>query len=155
MPQSFVCLPVHVVFSTKHRVPCIEPDWEPRLYEYMGGILREEKRVLLAAGGTADHVHLLISLSKEKAIADVLRVLKANSSKWIHLTIANQTAFAWQTGYAAFGVSYSNRDKVQHYLSIQKEHHHKLTFKEEYLALLRRHGIEYDERYLWEDEIVG
>ena len=109
MPQSYVCLPVHVVFSTKNRVPFIQPEWEDRLYGYIGGIARAEKCVLLAAGGMADHVHLLISWSKEKSVAEVLRVLKSNSSRWIHETLTSQADFAWQTGYGAFAVSQSNK----------------------------------------------
>jgi putative transposase len=155
VPQSYVSLPIHVVFSTKNRAPFIQPEWESRLYAYIGGILREEKCVLLAAGGMPDHVHLLISLSKEKSVSEVLRVLKTNSSRWIHQTIPNQADFAWQSGYSAFAVSQSNLDKLRQYLAKQKAHHAKMTFKDELLALLQRHGIEHDERYLWQEEIVA
>ena len=149
MPQSYVSLPIHVGFSTKNREPFIREDWEPRLYEYVGGIVRNEKCLLLAAGGVPDHAHLLISLSKEKAIADVLRVVKTNSSRWIHDVIPACASFAWQPGYGAFAVSQSNIEKVRKYIANQKEHHRTMTFKDEYVALLKRHGIPYDERYLW------
>ena len=154
MPQSYVCLPIHVVFSTKNRVGFIQPEWEGRLYEYIGGILREEKCVLLAAGGMPDHVHFLISWSKERSVADVLRVIKTNSSRWIHDTIADQADFAWQSGYGAFAVSQSNIDPVKGYIAKQKEHHHKMSFKEEFINLLNKHAIPYDERYVWNDEMV-
>src|SRR5262245_38508096 len=108
MPQSYVSLPIQIIFSTKNRRPLIQPEWEDRLYGYIGGILREEKCILLASGGVADHVHLLISLSKERSVADVLRVIKTNSSRWVHSTFPDQRDFAWQTGYAAFAVSQSN-----------------------------------------------
>lgn len=153
MPQSYVCLPIHVVFSTKNRAPLIQTEWEERLYSYIGGILREEKCVLLAAGGMPDHVHLLVSWSKECSVADVLRVIKTNSSKWIHETL--HADFAWQSGYGAFAVSQSNLDSVKTYIANQKEHHRKMSFKEEFVALLKKHGIPYDERYVWDDEIVA
>jgi REP element-mobilizing transposase RayT len=89
MPQSFTCLHYHLVFSTKNRVPALSVELEPRLYEYIGGIIRAHRGHLLAAGGMPDHVHLLCSLGKEMAIADALRVIKANASKWIHQTFAD------------------------------------------------------------------
>ena len=150
MPQSFTCLLTHLIFSTKYRQPRISAELQPRLFEYFGGTLRNHGCKLLAAGGVPDHVHLLISLSKQLAIADLLRDLKASSSGWIHDTIPEQRAFAWQTGYGAFSVSFSERDHVVHYLARQAEHHRIRTFQEEFREFLDRHGIEYDERYLWD-----
>jgi REP element-mobilizing transposase RayT len=150
MPQSFTCLHCHLIFSTKGRAPWLAADLTPRLYEYMGGILRQEKSHLLAAGGTADHVHLLASLSKELSVSDTLRLIKANSSKWIHETFPDQRHFAWQVGYGAFTVSYSHLGHVKRYIASQAEHHRTRTFQEEFIAFLKRHSIEYDERYLWE-----
>jgi putative transposase len=150
MPESFVCLNCHVVFSTKNRDPWIEPSMAERLYQYLGGILRAEGSTLVAAGGMPDHVHLLVSLGKMRAIADLLRVAKANSSEWIHETFASMSHFAWQTGYGAFAVSYSNTAGVKHYIADQAEHHRARSFQEEFVALLNRHGIAFDERYLWE-----
>jgi len=150
MPQSFTSLHYHFIFSTKNRAPMITADVQPRLFEYIGGILRSHKSVLLAAGGIADHVHLLVRLSKELAVSEALRLIKANSSGWIHDTFPEQRAFAWQAGYAAFTVSYSNLGPVKRYLAGQAEHHRERTFQEEFLAFLQRHGIEYDERYLWD-----
>jgi REP element-mobilizing transposase RayT len=150
MPQSFTCLHYHVVFSTKNRLPTITADLQPRLDAYFGGILRSEKSVLLAAGGTTDHVHLLCSLSKELAVVDALRLLKANSSKWIHETFPEHRAFAWQAGYGAFAVSYSHLDNVKRYIAGQAEHHRRWTFQEELVAFLRKHHIEFKEQYLWD-----
>lgn len=155
MPQSYVCLPIHVVFSTKNRAPLIQTEWEHRLYSYIGGILREEKCVLLAAGGMPDHVHLLVSWSKERSIADVLRVIKTNSSKWIHQTFPNQHDFAWQTGYAAFAVSQSNVESVKTYIANQKVHHRTMSFQDELIAFLNKHNIPFNEQYLFDEEIVG
>ena len=150
MPQSFACLHHHVIFSTKNRAPLITAEIQPRLYAYIGGILRENKCCLVAAGGMPDHIHLLIELSRELSMAEALRRIKSNSSKWIHQTFADQRTFAWQAGYGAFAVSYSNLESVKHYLASQAEHHQKTTFQEEFRAFLLRHEIAYDERYLWD-----
>ncbi len=150
MPQSFTYLHYHLIFSTKSRLPTITADLQPRLYDYLGGILRSEKSILLAAGGMPDHVHFLCSLSKELAVAEALRLLKANSSKWIHETFPHHRAFAWQAGYGAFAVSYSHLDLVKRYIAGQAEHHRRLTFQEEFVAFLRKHYLEFDEQYLWD-----
>jgi len=150
MPQSFASLHVHIVFSTKSRAPLIASDLAPRLYEYLGGILRAHGSVLVAAGGMPDHVHLLCSFGREISVAEALRVIKANSSRWIHETFPNQRGFAWQAGYGAFAVSYSNLPTVKRYLAQQAEHHRVRTFQEEFLALLRRHNLRFDESHLWD-----
>ena len=152
MPQSFTSLHFHLIFSTKNRMPLIGADLQSRLFEYIGGMLRSRDSRLIAAGGMPDHVHLLVSLSKEMAVADAVRFVKSNSSKWIHETFPNMSTFAWQTGYAAFAVSFSNIDGVKEYIDNQPEHHRQKTFQEEFIAFLKRHGIEYDERYLFHDE---
>ncbi|MGE5609223.1 MAG: IS200/IS605 family transposase [Bacillota bacterium] len=150
MPQSLACLNVHVIFSTKDRVDAINPDLQPRLYEYIGGVLRSEECQLLHAGGMGDHVHLLASLSREICVADALRAVKTNSSKWIHETFPPMSSFAWQAGYAAFSVSQSNVESVRQYINRQAEHHHTRGFKEELIAFPKRHGVAYDERYVWD-----
>ncbi len=150
MPQSFVSAHYHVMFSTKARTASIDGAWRERLYEYVGGILRELKSPLLAAGGIPDHVHLLVSLSKELAISDAMRVVKTHSSGWIHDTFPSAHDFAWQAGYGAFTVSYSNLSRVKQYIANQAEHHRARDFKDEFRVFLRRHGIEFDERYIWD-----
>jgi REP element-mobilizing transposase RayT len=150
MPQSFAALHYHVIFSTKNRAPAITPDLQPRLYAYVGGILRQNQSVLLAAGGMPDHVHLLVGLSKELTVSEALRLIKANSSKWVHETFPEQRSFAWQAGYRTFTVSCSNLESVKAYLANQAEHHRVRTFQEEFVAFLKRHGLAYDERYLWD-----
>lgn len=150
MPQSFGALYFHMIFSTKNRLPQIIPEIQPRLYAYIGGILSHRKSVLLAAGGISDHIHLLASLSRETCIADMLRDIKSLSSGWIHAEFPASRDFAWQSGYAAFSVSYSNLDGVRAYLAAQAEHHRHKTFQEEYLDFLQRHDIAYDERYIWD-----
>jgi putative transposase len=150
MPQSFGSLYFHLVFSTKNRMPSIVDDIQPRLFEYMGGILRNQKGRLVAAGGVEDHVHLLVSLSRQASIADTLRDLKSNSSSWVCERFSDQRRFAWQSGYGAFSVSFSAIDSVRTYLANQKEHHAKQTFQDEFIAMLKLHDLEYDERYVWD-----
>jgi putative transposase len=150
MPQSFVCAHLHIVFSTKHRQPTLRKEICERLYSYIGGIIRNQKGVLLAAGGMEDHIHLLIQQGKQISIADSVRDIKANSSAWIHEQFHDLANFAWQSGYGAFAVSFSNIDAVKKYIDRQEEHHRKRTYQEEFLELLKRHRIEFDERYLWD-----
>jgi REP element-mobilizing transposase RayT len=149
MPQSFACLHHHLIFSTKNRAPLIAAEVQPRLFEYIGGILRAEGCALAAAGGMPDHVHLLTSLDRKISIADTMRIVKANSSRWVHETFPALSGFSWQVGYGAFAVSYSHLDRVKRYLSQQATHHQRITFQEEFIAFLQRHQIEFDERDLW------
>src|SRR5262245_56810887 len=103
MPQSFSSLHCHIVFSTKHRQPQLGNDWRPRLHEYIGGVLRNNASALSAAGGMPDHIHMLVSLGRTLSIADALRLIKTNSSGWIHDEIGVRE-FQWQNGYGAFAV---------------------------------------------------
>jgi putative transposase len=150
MPQSFACLHYHLIFSTKDRDPLLVGDFPDRLYAYIGGVLREEKGSLVAAGGMPDHVHLLVSLGRASSVANILQRIKGGSSHWIHETIPNLGGFAWQAGYAAFAVSYSQVESVKHYIATQAEHHRTVTFKEEFLAFLRKHDLAFDEQYIWD-----
>ena|SRR5207248_8021782 len=150
MPQSYTCLHYHLVFSTKNRVPAITPEIQPRLWEYLGGIVVGHKGIPIQIGGTDDHVHLLVTLRQQPALADFLRELKAGSSGWVHDEFPNAGEFWWQTGYGAFTVSHSGIDAVRAYILNQEEHHKKQTFQDEFRALLVRHGIEFDEQYLWD-----
>lgn len=115
----------------------------------MGGIVREVGGTALAINGPSDHVHALTLLRASVSVSDVLRTLKANSSKWVHDQWPDRRAFAWQTGYGAFTVSQSNVDAVRRYIADQEEHHKQVTFQDEFRAFLRRHGIAFDERYIW------
>jgi putative transposase len=150
MPSSYCNLRVHMVWSTKDRKSLIEPLWEDRLFEYLGGILTNRKHVLLAAGGTGDHIHLLVGQHPTESVSDLVRDLKSNSSAWIHREIPDQKTFGWQLGYGAFSVSKSNEATVFGYIQNQKEHHRTHSFKGEFLGLLIHHEIEFDERYIWE-----
>ncbi|HEX4589840.1 MAG TPA: IS200/IS605 family transposase [Gemmataceae bacterium] len=150
MPQSFAAVLVHVVFSTKNRAPLITPELAPKLYGYIHGIIAAGSGTLLIAGGVADHVHLLVALGRETSIADLVRLVKSNSSGWVHETFPVLRDFAWQSGYGAFSVSRSERDRVTKYIETQAEHHKTLSFQDEFRELLCRHELEWDERYVWD-----
>jgi len=123
---------------------------EQRLWEYLGGIARKHKMSGLQIGGTTDHIHALIQAPAILSPSQIAQFLKGDSSKWIHGTFAGMQKFAWQDGYGAFTVSKSQLPQVIQYIKDQKEHHKKKTFQEEYLELLQKHGIQYDDRYLWD-----
>jgi REP element-mobilizing transposase RayT len=146
--QTYTQLFYHLVFSTKNREPLILPEWRPDLHAYIGGIVRNRRGELIAAGGIPDHIHLLARLPADRAVADAVRDIKAVSSGRRHEN--GDTAFAWQGGYGAFTVSKSMVETVSRYIDRQEERHRTQTFREEFLDLLRRHGVEYDERYLWD-----
>lgn len=150
MAQTLTSLMVHLVFSTKHRARLITPEIEPELYAYLGGIARNHGACLMAAGGDGDHVHLLVSQSKNVALSVLLNELKKSSSKWIKTQGREFANFYWQEGYGAFSVGASQVPAVRAYLARQKEHHRKRTFQEELIEFLQKYGVEYDERYMWD-----
>jgi REP element-mobilizing transposase RayT len=148
MPSTHLSLHFHVVFSTKNREPRIAAEWRERFHAYIGGVARNSNCIPEAVGGVADHVHLLLGLKATARLSDVVRDVKAVSSRWIHDQTGDR-AFAWQEGYGAFSVSPTHRENVSSYIVRQEEHHRKGTFQEEYLELLHRCGVDFDDRYLW------
>lgn len=150
MPGTYSQLLLHIVFSTKHREPHITPALAERLYPFIGGIVRDEKGTLLGIGGIEDHVHLYLRWRTDEALSNLMRNVKARSSKWIHESMPDQQPFAWQDGYSAFSVSKSQEAIVQKYIATQAEHHRVVDFKTELLKLLRAHGVEFDERYVFD-----
>lgn len=155
MASTFTCLDYHVVFSTKYRKQTINEQLREELCRYLGGIVRAEKGCLREIGGMPDHVHLLVGIPPTVALSDAIRLLKTNSSKWVNERFDRLAKFQWQTGYAAFTVSLSQRDTVARYIRNQAEHHRQRSFEEEFVELLERHQIEYDPQYLFEHEYVG
>jgi len=147
---TFTNLLYHIVFSTKHRQPLITTTLKEELYKYMGGIIRGEGGTLLEIGGTPDHIHLLARFKADQSVAHMLQLIKANSSKWANEQPQQNSRFAWQIGYAAFSVSESQAPSVKDYVQRQEDHHRRNSFQEELLALLRKHAIDYDERYVWD-----
>ena len=148
MAHTFCCSLVHCVFSTKERRKIIAPGVRSRLWPYMGGIAREHKMKALAVGGTDDHVHLLLSLPSSLPIAKAMREIKSASSHWMHET-CGLPGFEWQEGYGAFSIGWSQVDATLAYIAGQEEHHRKRDFQAEFVAILKKHRIEYDPRYLW------
>ena len=147
--MSYISAHFHCVFSTKERRRLITPELRERLWPFLGGIARQNKMKAIEIGGVEDHIHILLSLPSTLAISKALQLIKGGSSKWVHETFPEHRLFAWQEEYGAFSVSMSQLDKTIEYIKGQVEHHRKMTFQEEFLALLKKHRIEYDERYLW------
>ena len=150
MAHTFTSLLVHVIFSTKDRRPSLDADLGCRLFAYMGGVLRETKSTPVIINGPNDHVHALVTMPPTLSLSDLMRTLKTNSSRWVHESFPQHKAFAWQTGYGAFTVSRSNAEEVERYIANQEEHHRHVSFQDEYLAFLKRHGIAFDPRYVWD-----
>ena len=150
MAHTYVTSFVHTVFSTKGRQKLLTPDVRYDLWAYFGGAARTNRMTALAVGGVDDHAHALLSLPATMSIAGAVRVLKAGSSRWIHDTYPRLRSFAWQEGYGAFTVGRGQVDATVAYIDNQEAHHRTRSFAEEYLEFLRRNGVDYDERYLWD-----
>lgn len=148
MAHTFANLLFHVIFGTKNRVHSIGDEWRGDLHAYIGGIVNELRGIPIIVNGTTDHVHALLKLPPIISVADVLRVVKTNSSKWSHER--HSPKFGWQSGYAAFTVSESNADAVRAYIANQQEHHRVRSFSEEYIEFLEKNQIPYDPRYVFE-----
>jgi putative transposase len=147
--HTFSNLLTHLVFSTKNWEPLIDDTLQDRLHAYLKGIIDRDLGYTWSIGGIANHVHVLADLKPSASCADAVRVLKTNSSRWVHKTFPNKHAFAWQVGYGAFSVSRSAAAQVEDYIRTQEEHHKRITFQEEFLLFLKRHGVDYDPEYLW------
>ena len=149
MANTYTALYYHVVFSTKNRVAFIKPEIESRVWAYIGGVARAHKMTALQVGGIEDHIHALVMAPATLSPSQIAQYLKGDSSKWIHQEFPELRGFAWQDGYGAFTVNKSNLPDVIRYIESQREHHQQKTFQEEYLDFLIKHGIDYDERYVW------
>jgi putative transposase len=147
--MSYVSSYHHCVFSTKERRPLITPALQERLWPFVGGIARQNKIAALEIGGVSDHIHVLLSLPATVSIAKAIQLIKGGSSKWVHETFPEHRLFGWQEEYGVFSVSLSQLETVVQYIKNQEQHHRKTTFQEEFLALLKKHHIEYDARYIW------
>ena len=149
MPQSYTNLIYHIVFATKNRQSLISDDVKSRLYDYIGGTIRKQGGIALAINGMRDHVHILAKLRPDKAVSDVLRDLKANSSGWMKDVFPELKDFSWQNGYGAFTVSASQIEKVREYIANQEAHHQNIgSFRDEFIKLLKANEIDFDEKHL-------
>jgi REP element-mobilizing transposase RayT len=147
--KTYTSLNYHFTFSTKNREPWISQSIEDRIWSYIGGVARKHKMTALQVGGIDDHIHTLVMAPPTLSPSQIAQYLKGDSSKWIHEEFPKLRGFEWQDGYGAFTVSKSQIAEVIKYIQNQRKHHRKKTFQEEYLELLQKHGIDYDERYLW------
>jgi len=147
---SYVSSYFHCVFSTSERRPMIPPSLRDRLWPFLGGIARNNEMKAIEIGGVEDHVHVLLSLPSTLSVAKAMQLIKGGSSKWVHETFPEHRLFGWQVKYGAFSVSVSQLGKTIQYIKNQAEHHRNRTFQEEFLDLLKRHRMAFDERYLWE-----
>ncbi|MBI1767021.1 MAG: IS200/IS605 family transposase [Bacteroidetes bacterium] len=150
MANTYSQLNIHCVFAVKGRENVITKNFRDDLHRYMFGILKNDGSFPLAVNGWLDHVHVFFELPVSMPISDQMRMLKASSSKWINDNKLVSGKFSWQEGYGAFSYSRSQRDNVIQYIMKQEEHHSKLSFKTEYLELLKRFEINYDEKYVFE-----
>jgi REP element-mobilizing transposase RayT len=150
LPGTYTQLTAHVVFATKGRRPWISHEIAERLYPYLGGVLRNERCVLYDIGGIEDHVHMYIRVRPDLAMSDLMRVVKSRSSRWVHESFDSLGDFAWQEGFSAFSVSKSQEDALKRYIAGQAEHHRREDFKSELLRLLVAHGIEFEDRYVFD-----
>ena len=153
--STYASLNYHVIFSTKYRKPRIDAAWQEELFAYIGGIIRGEKGHLIEIGGTPEHTHILAGFHPTKSVSEMLQHIKGNSSKWLNSEKRLQMKFEWQAGYGAFTVSMSQVPSVRKYIQGQEQHHRKMSFQDEFLAMLKRHQIDYDARYVFESEHVG
>lgn len=150
MPQSLSSILIHLVFSTKNREPFMTPAIETELHPYMAKIFRELKSPSLTIDGTSDDLHILFSLGRVIKVADLVKEVKTESSKWIKTKGREFRNFHCQRGYGAFSIGQSNVAALKRYIRNQKQHHRRVTFQDEYRKVLRAYGIEYDERYVWD-----
>ena len=151
MAQSLAYLLVHIIFSTKNRKPFLKDEnIRKELYAVMASSLQKQESLARIIGGTNDHVHALILLSRNQKLSKVVGEAKRVTSVWIKTKGDEYASFAWQSGYAAFSVSASLEDKVRQYVLDQKSHHAKQSLQDEVRTLLRKHGVEFDERYMWD-----
>jgi len=150
MANTYTQINIHAIFSIKGRENIITQNFREDLFKYISGILNQNKQYSLAVNGYKDHVHLFFELHPTKALADIIRIVKTNSSKWINENRFVKGKFAWQEGYGAFSHSRSQRDDVIKYIMNQEKHHGKRTFREEYLDLLEKFKIDFDDHYVFE-----
>ncbi len=150
MSQSLVDIILHLVFSTKERHPWIKPDVEEELHQYICGVCRNLNCPVIKINGVEDHIHVLLQLGKTIPISKIISEMKSSSSRWIKTKGGHYSDFAWQGGYGGFSVSRPSLEGAKKYLSLQKEHHKTVTFKEEFVAMLQRAKIPYDDKYLWD-----
>jgi putative transposase len=150
MPQSLSFVLVHIIFSTKDRRPVLYDSVRIELHAYMATVARHAKCECYRVGSVADHVHIAIRLARTKNISELVEELKSSSSRWLKTKSPELSKFAWQRGYGAFSVGPADLDGLIRYIDKQGPHHRKVTFQDEFRAFLKKYGVEFDERYVWD-----
>ena len=150
MANTYTKIYLHIVFSVKGRQSLIHKNWKEDLHKYICGIVNGKAQKVYAIGGVADHIHILVSIKPNIALSDLVRDIKANSSKWIDEKGFTNEKFQWQEGFGAFSYAQSQLDTIIAYINNQEQHHHKKTFKDEYLEFLQKFNVEYEDKYLFE-----
>ena len=151
MANTFTQIYLQFVFAVQNRYSLIKPKWKNELYKYITGIVQNNKHKLIAINGVPNHIHVFVGYKPHQLIPDLLKDIKGGSSKWINEKAFIQSKFAWQAGYGAFSYSHSQINDIVQYIMNQETHHKKKTFQEEYIQLLKRFNIKYDERYILKD----
>ena len=152
MANTYSQIYIQVVFAVAGRENLIQPEWKDELYKYIAGIVKNHGQKLIVIGGVADHVHILLGIKPNIALSDLVREIKANSSRFINEKRLTKRKFNWQEGFGAFSYSISQLDNVIRYIQNQETHHAAKSFRDEYTDFLRRFKVDYDERYLFEFE---
>ncbi len=150
MSDTFSQIYIQIIFAVQGRKNLIHPDWEDELYKYITGIIQNKEQKLLVINGMPDHIHILIGMKPTCRISDLVREIKKSSNSFINEKRLVPGKFEWQNGYGAFSYSHSSLNDVIRYIQNQKEHHKKISFKEEYLTFLNKFQIDYDENYLFD-----
>ncbi len=150
MANTFSQIYIQTVFAVSGRLSLITQDFNEELYKYITSIVRKQDQKLISINGMADHLHILIGLRPAMALADLVRDIKSDSSEWINKKRLARGKFGWQEGYGAFSYGHSQLDTIVRYIQNQEKHHHRRSFKDEYLTLLRKFQIEFKERYVFE-----
>ncbi|MEI7987275.1 MAG: transposase [Armatimonadota bacterium] len=150
MSQSLSQVIVHGVFSTKHRTPWLDAELRESLFAYISTLLKSQGHVPIIVGGHDDHIHMLFGLARTVSVSDTMKLTKVHSSLWVKQEFENRKDFGWQSGYGAFSVAYSSMDAAIAYIANQDDHHSKTSFQDEFRSLMKEHGIEIDEKYVWD-----
>ncbi|MCP3942773.1 MAG: IS200/IS605 family transposase [Desulfobacteraceae bacterium] len=151
MPQSLALIYIHIIFSTKNREPFLtDGQIRKEMHAYSASVSNAKGSKAITVGGVADHVHILCNLSRTIALSELIKEIKRNSSKWVKTKGGACSNFQWQNGYGAFSVSHSNVQRVRNYIENQEEHHKKISFKDEFRNFMKKHGVEFDEQYVWD-----
>jgi putative transposase len=151
MANTFTQIYIHFVFAVQNRISLIQPEWKDELYKYITGIVQKNGHKLIAINGTANHIHIFTGYKPHQLIPDLMQDVKGSSSKWINEKKFVKGKFSWQEGYGAFSYSHSQIDQVVRNINNQEKHHKKLTFREEYVLLLKKFNIQFDEKYILKD----